>query len=244
MRKKRIEDRGRRIARTGQSSSRALAILYLLSIFLLTAPTGCNVLGVLVYKTRGPAPIPAEYVPKREPMLVMAENWNNPALSRLDAEELARHVTAELQQYDIVPAVEQSELEAVRTRPNFASMKLSEIGQAAGASQVLYVNILKFNVQDTIGSEMIKGQVDATVKVIDAATGKTLWPSDEPEGKLLSLETPQLRTGAGIGPTGGGPNATETAMRDTMCREMAVRIVKLFRKWSPDFDDGGASQNK
>ena len=70
------------------------------------------------------------------------------------------------------------------------------------------------------------------------------WPIDEPDGKLLSLETPQLRTGAGIGPSGGGPSATEAAMRETMCRDMAVRIVKLFRKWTPDFDDGGASQSK
>jgi hypothetical protein len=33
-------------------------------------------------------------------------------------------------------------------------------------------------------------------------------------------------------------------MRDAMCRDKSVRIVKLFRKWTPDFDDGGASQSK
>jgi hypothetical protein len=218
-----------------KKATRCYAFCILLSAFCISLP-GCNILGVLVYKTRGPAPVLPEYVPHHEPMLVMAENWKNPALARLDGEQLGRHITAELQQYDIAPTVDPDALEHVRARPNFSTMKLSEIGQAAGAAQVLYVNILKFNIDETIGSEMIKGQVDVTVKVIDAATGHTLWPADEPDGKLLSLETPQMRTGAGIGPTGGGPTATEAAMRDTMCRDMAVRVVKLFRKWTPDFD--------
>ena len=68
---------------------------------------------------------------------------------------------------------------------------------------------------------------------------KTLWPNDEPDGKLLSLETPHMRAGAGIGPSGGGPTATKAALRDTMCKDMAGRIVKLFRQWTPDFDNDG-----
>ena len=56
------------------------------------------------------------------------------------------------------------------------------------------------------------------------------------DGKLLSLQTPYLRVG-GTGPAGGGSGATEVALRNTMCRDMADRISKLFRKWTPDFDN-------
>jgi hypothetical protein len=229
---------------TPRRSTAAGVLLCLLPSAFCLGLTGCNLLGVLMYKTQGPAPVPAEYVPKHEPMLVLAENWKNPAQSRLDAEQLGRHVTAELQQYDIAPTIDQAVLEQLRAKPTFVSMKLSEIGKAAGASQVLYVNLLKFDVEQTLGSEMIHGSIEATVKVIDAATGQTRWPGDEPDGKLLTLQTPDLRVGGGVGPSGGGPNATEAALREAMCRDMAVRIVKLFRKWTPDFDDGGASQSK
>jgi hypothetical protein len=235
MRKCRMQNAECRM-KTKLGAARLILFCILHSAFCISL-FGCNILGVLAYKTRGPAPVPAEYVPAKEPMLVLAENYRNPAAVRLDADRMGRHISAELERYHVAPIIAPDALDEVRARPGFATMKLGQVGAAAGAKQVLYVNLIKFNVEPAIGSEMIRGQVEMSVRVVDSASGKTLWPADEPEGKLLSLETPYLRTGAGTGPSGGGPGATEAALRDTMCRQMAERTVKLFRKWTPDFDN-------
>ena len=46
----------------------------------------------------------------------------------------------------------------------------------------------------------------------------------------------------GVALVTSGPGATEAALRDTMCRDMADRVGKLFRKWTPDFDADRANE--
>ncbi len=229
------DERGRRPGTTRPRRGRwCCAVRLLTYIVALTALPGCNLIGALAYKTVGPPAVPAQYVPPKEPTLVMVENFRNPAAVRLDAERLSRYVSQELDRRDIVPIVAAAALDALRDRPDFARMTPGQIGQAAGAKQVLYVDLLKFNVEDALGSEMIRGQMELTVRFVDAASGKTLWPTDSPEGMLLSIETPYRRTGPGTGPSGGGPGATEMGLREAMSTGMAAKISRLFRKWKPD----------
>jgi hypothetical protein len=80
---------------------------------------------------------------------------------------------------------------------------------------------------------MIKGNTDMTVRIVDAATGETRWPGDDPAGYPLATSTPWLRKGT---------DATDASLRDRMAGQIAGTVVKLFRKYSPEEEDDGPVQ--
>src|SRR6476620_7399924 len=144
MKEKKIEDRGSRIAKEPQAAHAARAILYLLSSVFCLAPAGCMVVGALTHKVVGSPAVPAQYLPAKEPMLILVENYTNPAAVRLDAQRLSVHLSDELRRYHVAPVVDADAVETLRARPDYASMKVEEVGQAAGAAQVLYINLKQF----------------------------------------------------------------------------------------------------
>ena len=196
-------------------------------LVLLLAAAGCSSAGALAHKFIGPPPIPAQYKPAKEPMLVLVENYRNPSAAMLDARRLAMVLGDELRRYDVAPVVSPRRLDAVESVPGFASMSIPAVGRAAGAKQVLYVHVGRFGVESTVGGEMIKGSADMTVRVVDAATGDSRWPVDA-GGHPVAIQTPWLRRGEG---------ADEASLREQMSRRAADYIVKLFRKHSVE-DEG------
>jgi len=226
--RKRIEDRGWRIARRALAPS---SILYLLSSLLLPpALAGCVPVGAVVNKFVGPPPVPAQYLPdKTKPMLVLVESFHNPDAGRLDAQRVTLYVTDELRQYHVAKVVSPEEAEALHLRADYRSMKIEQVGRAAGAGQVLYVNFRPVKVDNTVGGDMLKARAELRVRVVDVESGRTLWPHDEPEGQTVVAESPWVRTSP-VGREG----LPEPALRDQIARTAAHQIVKLFRKWSPD----------
>jgi len=224
--KKKIEDRGWRIARGALERAAILSLLSSILVF----PAGCNVAGALASKVVPEPAVAARYVPsKQKRMLVLVENYRNPDAARMDAQRLTAHLAAELRRHGIAPVVDPNEAEALRARPDYPSMKVQEVGRAAGAGQVLYVNLQQFAVDDTVGGEMTKARGEMRVRVVDVATGQTLWPRSVPEGSTVTAETPWVRTASGTGDA-----ASEIALRDQLARSAANQIVKLFRACRPD----------
>jgi hypothetical protein len=211
----------------GQSRRALFTVLYLLSsILVLTPHTGCSLAGVIAGKVAGPPPIKAQYVPpKDKPMLVLVENYRNPAATAVDGQHLALRIEEELRSRRIAPVVGAEKLDAVRADPAYGKMTIPAVGRAAGAGQVLYVNVAKFSVENTVGGEMLQGRTEMTVRVVDAATGVTRWPADAATGYPVAIQTPWVRRGEG---------ASESTLRDQMCRRAAYDMVKLFRKHSPE----------
>src|SRR2546423_3281825 len=230
MKAERIEDRGWRI----EKGPGAGAILYRLSsiLFCLTALTGCTVVGALAHKVVGNPAVPPQYVPAMEPLLVLVENYSNPDSVRLDAQRLSLHVVDELRKRRVAPVVDPDTVESLRARPEYATMKVEEIGRAAGAGQVLYISLKQFSVDNTVGGEMMKGRAEMRLRVVDAKTGHTRWPRDVPEGRALTAETSWVRS-----TVGSREGASEPALRDQVARTAAEQIVKLFRKWDPDDEE-------
>ena len=195
-------------------------------VLVLILVGGCTTAGALAHKLVGPPPIKAQYVPpKNQPMLVLVENYHNPSATVLDAQRLALRIEEELRRHRIAPIVGADQLELIRSDPAYAKMTIPAVARAAGARQVLYVNVRKFTVEGTVGAEMIKGHTDMTVRVVDATTGETRWPADNPTGHPLTIETPWVSQ---------GQDTNETTLRDQMSRQAATYIVKLFRKHRPD----------
>ena len=205
----------------------------LVSIAALASLAGCTPMGMLTHKLVGPPPRPAQYLPAKERMLVLVENYRNPSAAMLDAERLARRLSDELAQYNIAPLVAPDRLEAVRGQPDYAKMTIPAVGRAAGAKQVLYVNVRQYTVEGTVAGEMTKGKADMTVRVVDAKTGANRWPTDSSAGHAVTIQTPWLRREEGV---------NESTLRDQMSRQAATYIVKLFRKHSAEDDVNPAVQ--
>lgn len=198
------------------------------SILLLAIiAAGCSPVGAVVNKVVGEPPVAARYVPDRsKPMLVLVENYHNPAAARMDAQRVTLHVADELRRYRIAPVIDPEDAEALRSRADYQGMKVQDVGRAAGAKQVLYVNLGRLNIDNTVAGEVMKAKAEMRVRVVDVATGQTLWPQDTPEGQTMTAETSWVRS-----PTGGREGISEPVLRDQVARSAANQIVKLFRKW-------------
>jgi hypothetical protein len=194
---------------------------------LIFLAAGCSAAGVLTHKLVGPPPVPAQYTPKQEPMLVLVENYRNPSSALSDALRLEDQINKQLVQYGIAPLTDPAKLDALRNQGDFSKLTIPAVGRACGAAQVLYVNVRKFSVEGTVGAEMLKGKADMSVRVVDVDTGSNRWPPDA-AGSPVTIETPWLRQGEG---------ANEAKLREQMSSTAADFIVKLFRKYSTEDDE-------
>lgn len=218
------------VAARAQVLKCAQYVLHLALLPLVLSLSGCTIFGAVAGKLVGTPPVAARYVPARtKPMLVLVENYRNPAAAGLDAKRLTLHVAGELRRHRVAPIVDPDDAESLRSRPDYAAMKVQDVGRAAGAKQVLYVNLQQFIIDNTVGEEMMKARAEMRVRVVDVESGRTLWPGDMPEGKTVVAETPWVRS-----PSGGREGLPEPALRDQVARSAAGQIVRLFRQWSPD----------
>ena len=64
-------------------------------------------------------------------------------------------------------------------------MTIPAVGRAAGAKQVLYVNVRQYAVEGTVAGEMTKGSGELTVRVVDVKTGANRWPTDSAAGHTV-----------------------------------------------------------
>lgn len=204
------------------------AARYVSAFILLTSClflSGCLVAAsALHHKIVGPPPVPAQYVPQQEPMLVLVENYR--ASGNADGEMLARHLMSELEEHKVAPLVPLDALYALRTDKGdaYRKMSMAAIGRETGAKQVLYVDVQQSNIGAPPGSDLLKGRIAVQVRVVDVETGFTRWPTEDTEGVPLAYETPLPRADI---------TTTEAMVRQHMHEEMAIRIGRLFYKWKP-----------
>jgi hypothetical protein len=196
--------------------------------------TGCNVVGAIAAKV-GPEPtIPAQFTPAQTPAVVLVENFSNPASLRLEADGIARHLTEELTLHNAAPMVEQGAVDALRQKSSTAyrQMPLDAIGRAVGAKQIIYVDLERFDMTQAIASEMIGGQAEARVRVVDD-TGAILWPIDSAGGYPVSVKLTAQPVAANTG---------DTLVRRQLHAALADKIAKLFYPWKGDGSDGAEEQ--
>lgn len=223
----RNEDRD---ARARAPSFRTLRCAFCVLFALLP---GCSVLGVAAYKLHGPASVPAQYVPAKQPMLVLVENYQHQSSVTAHADLLGRMLVKELGAKKVAPLVPLDKLQALRdARPaEYPKMSMAAIGRAVGASQVLYVQLQRSDVTPMTGGggDALTGQTSATVKVVDVATGNTLWPSD-----IAAEAGYPVAAGTQLGTNNGG---TPQDVRQRMYAKLSHDIARLFYKWQPEYEE-------
>lgn len=188
---------------------------------------GCVLVAAPVAKLI-PEKVPAKYAPAKEPLVVLAENYENPSVANFESEQLASRVADQLKRKleggsviscDEVAKLRNAKGQAVR------QMTISAIGQAVGAKQVIYIDIRKCQLEEMPGVGMLKGEMTVQVKVVDSQTGLSRWPSGASEGVPLSVDTPYFERATGV---------DEMHVRQEMCRNLGVRIARLFYEYNAD----------
>ena len=113
-------------------------------------------------------------------------------------------------------------------------MTIPAIGRAVGAKQVIYVDLVRSSMEVAVGESMVRGSMDATVRVVDATTGQTRWPSESQQGWPVSVQSPFTTV---------DEKASETAFRRKMHESMALQVSHLFYDWLNDFEASDVGRN-
>ena len=203
------------------------SIQYLFALSILSLLAGCNIVGAAGDKIMGPPEVKAKYVPPQEPMLVLAENYQHPSETMVEAEQLVQKVAKQLQAHNVAPIVDPTapfNLKASKPA-EYQRMTIAQIGRTLGAKQILYVDITQSNVFVAQASEMLKGKAVVRVRVVDAESGNTRWPEEGGEGYPLIVETPMLREGQGV---------DEPSVRLQLQEAMGEKIAQLFYTYKPE----------
>jgi hypothetical protein len=192
--------------------------------------SGCNVIGFAAATVAGTSNTPPMYVLTKQPTVVVAENYNDPAVSVRDDEPLARYVTDLLKAGDVVPTIDSSEVYVMRhdfgagtVSPKWRGLSIAAVGRSVTAHQVIYLNITAASIETSPGSDAMRGHGEVLVRVVDAESGATLWPHDTAEGSLVTADTRMYHRGE-----------TEEDVRTVLHHELADKIVKLFTGFRTD----------
>lgn len=203
--------------------------LPLISAFLLVG--GCAPAGALLSKVMPDPTVAAKYVPQRDNMLVVVENYQNPATVMEAAEQMDRQIAENLIAHKVAPLVNPDRLTELRTdHPDkYRKLDIPSLGKTMGAGQVLYADVIHFDTESAVGSQMVKAHAEARVRIVDCKTGQTRWPQDTSGGYPVTVDLP-------FRPTGNGVN--EGYIREALARELSDRVSKLFYDTSVDQVDG------
>jgi hypothetical protein len=205
------------------------AICWLLFSILLVSLSGCIMAGVAAHKLMGPPAVPAKYVPAREPMVVMVENYRRPSSAYTDDQLLTRYIEGYLRGHQVAPIVESANVADLRVNhpEEFKKMSVAAVGREVGAKQILYVDVIQNDVETLMAGEALRGATAVRVKVVDAETGETRWPDDMAEGYPLDQSVQFHKNQA----------RNEQDLKAGIYAQLGDRIAKLFYKWKPENDD-------
>ena len=174
----------------------------------------------------GEPPVPAQFEPPKEPTLILVENYRSPDSMQLDGDQIAHQIGEELKKEAKLDLVDSEKLQELREDDveAYRKMKITDVGKAANAKTVIYVDLLESEVSQDPSQGAVHAVATARIKVVDVKTGNTLWPSDASHGKELSqtVEYDQL----------DGQRAV--AMHTEMLTKLSSKIAKLFYTWKPE----------
>ena len=201
----------------------------LLLIALVTiASSGCNVIGYAAQAVAGTTKVPAAFTLPARTTLVLAERYGLQTSDEHDADALARYVSDELRNNNAASLVDPTRVYELRTdrasRDAFRGMTVAAVGEKLGADQVIYINLISCEVTTEPGTDMLRGRGMVTVKVVEAHTGATLWPTDAEQGHPIDAQT-RLYSPREKG-------VSEPSVRTLVHRQLADQVARLFYAYS------------
>ena len=181
--------------------------------------SGCIQASAIAYKLSPQPAVPAEYKPTKQTTLVLVENYQNPDLFEVESERLERDIGAAFTTEKLFPVVSLQKLLELKSSDSaaYSKMDIPGVARALGAKQVVYVELQQFSVDPPLASQTMRGKARAMVKMVDAETGRTLWPRDSSIGHEVKYETPTISTEESRG-----------VIQNRLYEHMSDQISKLF----------------
>jgi hypothetical protein len=202
------------------------ACVSLLTFMGLTMLAGCSVVGAAAYVFRPPEVSKAKYVPTTRPLAVFIDSERQSGnLGPTVKDSVAAFLVTELREHKVGGAIQDVERVydlRLKDRKAFRTMKVDEVGKAVGVEQVLYVDLTEASIEFSNGGALMKGHINGYVRIVDVASGRTLWPDSLNDGFPASVESPFVN----------GNEATAESLKETLSRSMADAIAKLFYTYS------------
>jgi TolB-like protein len=197
------------------------AFLRVLSVLVLAGvAAGCQAFAAVASKVTPAPTVSAEFKPEPVTTLVLVENYQNPDLYEVESERLSRDLSYEFLDLKLFPVIASQRLAELRASrgSEFHKLEIPAIARELGAKQVVYVEMVHFAVDPPIASEAMEGKVEVAVRLVDAASGRTLWPRDSSVGRDVRFETKSL-----------GTDTTRAAVEEKLYQKVSDKIVNLFR---------------
>ncbi|MCC6681512.1 MAG: hypothetical protein IT445_11480 [Phycisphaeraceae bacterium] len=230
----RMADSGWRMGQRGRSLTIITARCLLLAALLFTS--GCGE-GYLAHMIHGPDKVPAAYTLADRPTLIVVDDpagrFQDPNLPAVVAVNIEFNIKQnKALEAPIVPARELADMQS-KLGDEYARLPIDELGRRLGAEQVIYALIDDVTLQSTSG--MYRPTALAQVKVIDATTGKRLFPEApaviDPNASTRGRNVvAQFRGGTSVGADSQG---AAVAMRRELAEMLGRDIARLFFKWKP-----------
>jgi len=202
--------------------------------FLLVLPaclllTGCPIAGIIADKL-AVTKNDAQFKPKQVPLAVLVESYQKQAANESLGDELAIDIAELIKTNKVAPVIPADKLIELRTEhpESYGQMNIQSIGRTLGAGQVLYVDLKQVDVVSQPGSDVYTGIVDVRVKVVDVATGQTVWPTGTNDGYAIHNDSPIVLK---------SEVPSESAVRSQLLADMSQEITKLFYDYTPDNND-------
>lgn len=176
--------------------------------------------------------VQAQFKLSEGPILVFIDDKNEridwPAARRFLWDDMSQELLRTKSAMKIIPIETE---DAIRqTTPDFGKLSCREVGERAGADQVIWIEVRDFLVPDQISEATNAAYFSVTVKVIDprqkeSRTKVRLWPTS-PEGHLITASM-----------TGGAvlEQKTKDAKSRILTARLAVDIARLFHDHRTEF---------
>ena len=197
-----------------------------LSILLLAAVAGCNIITPAAYIIEGPDSNEAQYtLPDRRTVIFVDDRQNKLARTQLRS-IIGDRVATDLMRKDLVTeTIASRDAIAVARREETAGKPLSieDIGRKVGAEVVIYVQIGGFNLSEEGNVPRPNGY--AMVKVIDVTERRRLFPSD-PEQPGVEVDSTMREVSMDLYNSPSGRRSIE----EQLAENMGDRIAKVFYK--------------
>jgi len=169
--------------------------------------------------------VPAQFNLTKGPLLVFVDDYNEVLNSPVAARQLFDELSQELLHQGAAKKIIPLEtIDGIRqSRADFGSLSAREIGELAGADQVLWVEVLDFLGEEHVFNASNAAYFRVSVRVLNPRETKRrsrvrLWPIN-PSGEQVATSL----TGARVVEL-----KTQTAISKALAEDLAAKIAKLF----------------